>query len=77
MLVGAAAIGPDATDWMAEMTLAIRARVPVAVLADVVHASPTLGEVLEAPLRALAGDARPPGRIRQHRRAPADQEATG
>jgi pyruvate/2-oxoglutarate dehydrogenase complex dihydrolipoamide dehydrogenase (E3) component len=55
MLVGAAAIGPDAADWMAEITLAIRAEVPVAVLADVVHAFPTHGEVLEAPLRALAG----------------------
>lgn len=54
-LVGAAAIGPDAADWMAEITLAIRAEVPVAVLADVVHAFPTHGEVLEAPLRALAG----------------------
>lgn len=55
MLVGAAAIGPDAADWMAEITLAIRAEVPVTVLADVVHAFPTHGEVLEAPLRALAG----------------------
>lgn len=54
-LVGAAAIGPDAAEWMAEITLAIRAQVPVETLADVVHAFPTHGEVLEAPLRALAG----------------------
>jgi dihydrolipoamide dehydrogenase len=54
-LVGAAAIGPDAAEWMAEITLAIRAQVPVKTLADVVHAFPTHGEVLEAPLRALAG----------------------
>lgn len=53
-LAGAAAIGPDAADWMAEITLAIRARVPVTTLTDVVHAFPTHGEVLEAPLRALA-----------------------
>jgi pyruvate/2-oxoglutarate dehydrogenase complex dihydrolipoamide dehydrogenase (E3) component len=57
ILAGAAAIGPDAADWMAEITLAIRAHVPVTTLADVVHAFPTHGEVLEAPLRALAEDA--------------------
>jgi pyruvate/2-oxoglutarate dehydrogenase complex dihydrolipoamide dehydrogenase (E3) component len=56
-LAGAAAIGPEAAEWMAEITLAIRARVPVKTLADVVHAFPTHGEVLEAPLRALAGGA--------------------
>lgn len=55
MLVGAAAVGPGAADWMAEITLAIRAEIPVGTLADVVHAFPTHGEVLEAPLRALAG----------------------
>jgi dihydrolipoamide dehydrogenase len=54
MLVGAAAVGPDAADWMAEITLAIRAEIPVRTLADVVHAFPTHGEVLEAPLRALS-----------------------
>jgi pyruvate/2-oxoglutarate dehydrogenase complex dihydrolipoamide dehydrogenase (E3) component len=57
MLVGAAAVGPDAPDWMAEITLAIRAEIPVKTLADVVHAFPTHGEVLEVPLRALAGNA--------------------
>ena len=54
MLAGAAAVGPDAADWMAEITLAIRAEIPVLTLADVVHAFPTRGEVLEVPLRALA-----------------------
>ena len=57
VLVGAVGVGPDAADWMAEITLAIRARVPVAVLADVVHAFPTHGEALEVPLRALTGKA--------------------
>jgi dihydrolipoamide dehydrogenase len=55
MLVGAAAVGPDAADWMAEITLAIRARIPVSTLADVVHAFPTHGEVLQIPLGVLAG----------------------
>ena len=55
VLAGAVAVGPDAASWMGEVTLAIRARVPVAVLADVVHAFPTYGEALETALRELAG----------------------
>jgi hypothetical protein len=55
VLVGAVAVGPDAADWMAEVTLAIRARIPVTLLADVVHAFPTYGEALQAAFRELAG----------------------
>ncbi len=55
LLAGAVAVGPDAVGWMGEITLAIRAKVPVAVLADVVHAFPTYGEALEMALRELAG----------------------
>ena len=54
VLVGAVAVGPDAASWMGEITLAIRAKIPVAVLADVVHAFPTYGEALQAALRELA-----------------------
>jgi dihydrolipoamide dehydrogenase len=54
LLAGAVAVGPDAAAWMAEVTLAIRAKIPVAVLADVVHAFPSYGEALETALYELA-----------------------
>ena len=52
---GAVAVGPDAATWMAEVTLAIRAKIPVTILADVVHAFPTYGEALQTAFRELAG----------------------
>jgi hypothetical protein len=39
---------------MAEITLAVRARIPLATLADVVYAFPTYGVALERPLHELA-----------------------
>ena len=55
LLLGAAAVGPNAPDWMGELTVAIRAGVPLPVLADTVHAFPTYSEALEPAIRELAG----------------------
>ncbi|MBO2459146.1 NAD(P)/FAD-dependent oxidoreductase [Actinomadura sp. LCR2-06] len=55
LLIGAAAAGLYAEEWMSEIALAIRAETPLSVLTDVVHAFPTYGESVEAPLRELAG----------------------
>ncbi|WP_262402276.1 hypothetical protein [Actinomadura sp. CNU-125] len=55
LLIGAAAAGLHAEEWMSEIALAIRAETPLGLLADVVHAFPTYGESVEAPLRELAG----------------------
>ena len=54
VLVGAAVVGPGADQWAAELTLAVRAQVPVQVLADVVHAFPTFSEALEPAYAELA-----------------------
>ncbi|MFE9921796.1 hypothetical protein ACFYQA_09505 [Streptomyces sp. NPDC005774] len=53
-LIGATALGGHAEEWISEVSLAVRARIPVQVAADVVHPFPTFSEVLENPLWELA-----------------------
>ncbi len=52
-LTGAYALGPEAGEWLQQATLAIRARVPLDVLRDVIQPFPTFSEVLADALHAL------------------------
>ncbi|HWR46308.1 MAG TPA: NAD(P)/FAD-dependent oxidoreductase [Pseudonocardiaceae bacterium] len=54
-LTGAHALGPEAGEWMQQATLAIRARVPIDVLRDVIQPFPTFSEIYVAALKALRG----------------------
>ncbi len=55
MLAGATSMGPAADEIVSGLALAIRAGIPLVVLADVVHPFPTYAEGLGPPLRRLAG----------------------
>ena len=62
-LTGANALGPEAGEWLQQATLAIRARVPLPVLRDVIQPFPTFSEIYVATLKALQTEitaARPP-----------------
>ncbi len=43
-LIGAYALGPESGEWLQQATLAIRARVPLEVLEDVIQPFPTFSE---------------------------------
>ncbi len=62
VLTGAYALGPEAGEWLQQATLAIRARVPLEILRDVIQPFPSFSDIYEAALkdlrRAIAG-ARP------------------
>ena len=55
-LTGAWALGPQAGEWMQQATLAIRARVPLDVLRDVIQPFPTFSEIFVGGLKALRGE---------------------
>jgi pyruvate/2-oxoglutarate dehydrogenase complex dihydrolipoamide dehydrogenase (E3) component len=46
VLVGAVAVGPEAGEWLQQLTLAIRAEVPVSVLRDTIQPYPTFSEAV-------------------------------
>ncbi len=52
-LTGAYALGPEAGEWLQQATLAIRARVPLDVLRDVIQPFPTFSEIYVGALKSL------------------------
>jgi pyruvate/2-oxoglutarate dehydrogenase complex dihydrolipoamide dehydrogenase (E3) component len=52
-LTGAHAFGPEAGEWLQQVTLAIRARVGLDVLIDTIQPFPTFSEIVFAALKAL------------------------
>ncbi|MBV8463615.1 MAG: NAD(P)/FAD-dependent oxidoreductase [Acidimicrobiales bacterium] len=52
-LTGAYALGPQAGEWMQQATLAVRARVPLAVLNDTIQPFPTFSGIYDAALEDL------------------------
>ncbi len=69
VLVGATAVGPLASEWIGSAVLAVKARIPVAVLRDTPMQFPTFGEALTYAVRDLdvrtrvGGDLASPERI--------------
>jgi pyruvate/2-oxoglutarate dehydrogenase complex dihydrolipoamide dehydrogenase (E3) component len=54
VLVGATAVGPEAGEWIGQLTLAIRAEVPIDVLRDTIQPFPTFSEAVFFAARDLA-----------------------
>jgi dihydrolipoamide dehydrogenase len=52
-LTGAYALGPEAGEWLQQATLAIRAGVPLDVLADTIQPFPTFSEIYLGAVKAL------------------------
>ena len=53
VLVGATAVGPEAGEWLQQLTLAIRAEVPIDVLRDTIQPFPTFSEAITFAAREL------------------------
>ncbi|HWE82863.1 MAG TPA: NAD(P)/FAD-dependent oxidoreductase [Gaiellaceae bacterium] len=56
VLTGAVAVGPEAGEWLQQLTLAIRAETPIEILLDVIQPYPTFSEAVFLALRGLALD---------------------
>lgn len=56
VLVGAVAAGPEAGEWLQQLTLAVRAEVPVDLIRDTIQPFPTFSEAVTFAARDLADE---------------------
>jgi pyruvate/2-oxoglutarate dehydrogenase complex dihydrolipoamide dehydrogenase (E3) component len=52
-VTGAYGLGPEAGEWLQQVTLAIRARIPLEVLRDTIQPFPSFSEIVAAGVKAL------------------------
>ena len=53
VLAGAVAVGPEAGEWLGQLTLAVKAAVPIEVLRDTIQPYPTFSEAIFFAVRDL------------------------
>jgi dihydrolipoamide dehydrogenase len=53
VLTGAYGLGPEAGEWLQQVTLAVRARVPVDVVRDTIQPFPSFSEIVGAAVKAV------------------------
>jgi pyruvate/2-oxoglutarate dehydrogenase complex dihydrolipoamide dehydrogenase (E3) component len=53
VIVGAVAVGPEAGEWIGQLTLAVRARIPLETLLDTIQPYPTFSEAIFNALQGL------------------------
>jgi pyruvate/2-oxoglutarate dehydrogenase complex dihydrolipoamide dehydrogenase (E3) component len=53
VVVGAVAVGPESGEWIGQVTLAVRARVPLETLLDTIQPYPTFSEAIFSALQLL------------------------
>jgi dihydrolipoamide dehydrogenase len=56
VLVGAVAVGPQAAEWLGQLTLAVRSATPLDVLLDTIQPYPTFSEAIFLAVRSLTDD---------------------
>ena len=55
VIVGAVAVGPEAGEWIGQLTLAVRAEIAIDVLLDTIQPYPTFSEAIFSALQELDG----------------------
>jgi dihydrolipoamide dehydrogenase len=54
VLTGAVAVGPQATEWLGQLTLAVRSETPIDILLDTIQPFPTFSEAIFFAVQELA-----------------------